>query len=90
MQAFAMASATTHRDSPLMSMSAASAPKETLRPGRKSAVERTPEMLGRVLELHEGHGIEAVRREFGVSTRTAYNYLAEARKADSRFEGGLR
>jgi len=48
------------------------------RPGRKSKAERSPEMLQRVIELHVGHGIEAVRREFGVSTRTAYNYLAEA------------
>lgn len=51
---------------------------EPLKPGRKPKVERTPEMLARVVELHAGQGIEAVRREFGVSTRTAYNYLSEA------------
>lgn len=41
-------------------------------------VERTPEMLARVTELHASGGIEAVRREYDVSTRTAYNYLSEA------------
>ena len=56
----------------------------TNRPGRKAAVARTPEMLQRVLELHGEHGIEAVRREFQVSTRTAYNYLTEAQEAHER------
>ena len=79
-------SAVERRDASLAALSGSveALEQSVVRPGRKSAVERTPEMLQRVLELHAEQGIEAVRREFQVSTRTAYNYLTEAQEAQER------
>ena len=77
-------SAVERRDASLAALSGSVEALEEpmmVRPGRKAVVERSPEMLQRVIELHGEHGIEAVRREFQVSTRTAYNYLTEAQEA---------
>jgi len=73
-------SAVERRDASLAALSGSveALEESTVRPGRKSKVDRSPAMLQRVLELHEEQGIEAVSREFGVSTRTAYNYLTTA------------